>query len=115
MKIFGANWKTTVTGGLQALFTALVTGTLTFPSDWTNPKQVALFALVIIGTFFGIKFATATKDKNVTGGSVQQTVSGGIAKPGTQSLVDETVKTSIQSGEVVTGDQWKAVEPMLNT
>ncbi len=109
IKLFGANWKTTLTGGLQALISALVTGTLTFPSNWHEPKQVVLFALVVAGTFFGISFAKQAKDKDVTGGSVAQTIKGDVAKPGTQTLVDATVKTSIASGEAVTPAQVRAV------
>jgi len=100
-KILGANWQTTLSGGLQALVTALVTGTLTFPSDWSNKGQVTLFVLVVIGTFFGLKFATQAKDRNVTGGTVQQTASGAPALKGTQDLVDLTVKATEESGEKV--------------
>jgi hypothetical protein len=112
-KLLGANWQTTLTGGLQALFTALVTGTLTFPKDWHSPGQVFLFALVVIGTFFGFKFAVATKSKDVTGGSVQQTVDGKLAEPGTQTLVDQTVIASIKSGETVTPEQKRAVQNII--
>lgn len=109
-KLFGANWKTTVTGGLQAVISAIAMGTLTFPSDWKNPQQVALFLLVLLGTFFGVKFAMTAKDKEVTGGITQQTVSGEVADPGTQTLVDETVKASIKSGDLkVTPEQKEAV------
>jgi hypothetical protein len=110
-KILGANWRTTVSGGLQAIITAIVTGAITFPSDWSNPKQVALFACVLLGTFFGVKFALVAKDKNVIGGIIQQTASGAVAKDGTQSLVDATVHATIQSGEPVTPAQRQAVSP----
>lgn len=108
-KLFGANWKTTVTGGLQAVIGAIAMGTLTFPSDWKNPQQVALFFLVLAGTFFGVKFAMTAKDKEVTGGTTQQTVSGAVVEPGFQTLVDETVRGTIQSGEKVTPEQRQAV------
>lgn len=104
-----ANWRTTLTGGLQSILSAIVTGTLTFPTDWHSPRQVALFAAVVVATFFGISFATVAKDKNVVGGTVQQTVSGKVADQGTQTLVDETVKATIKSGEPVTPEQQKAV------
>lgn len=78
-KLFGANWQTTLTGGLQAVFSALVTGALTFPSNWHDPRQVGLFFLVLVGTFFGITFAANAKDKKVTGGLVQQTADGAVA------------------------------------
>lgn len=48
------------------------------------------------------------KDKNVTGGVVQQTASGAIADAGTRSLVDETIKATIKSGEQVTPEQKQA-------
>lgn len=108
-KIFGANWNTTVFGGLQALFSAFVAGTITFPTDWSDKKQVVLFILVIIGTFFGLKFAVDAKSRNVTGGTVQQTTSGARAEEGTQTLVDETVRATLASGEPVTPYQAKAV------
>lgn len=110
MKIFGANWQTTLTGGIQAVITAIVTGAVTFPSDWHNKQQVVVFALAILGAFFGISFAALAKTKSVTGGTVQQTVSGAVAEPGTQSLVDQTVIASIKSGDTdVTSQQRIAV------
>lgn len=111
-KTFGANFKTTVAGGLQALISALVTGTLTFPSNWSDLKQVGLFTLVVISTFFGVKFATSAKDRNVTGGSVQQTV-GGDVSIGPSTSVQETVKTSMTSGEAVTPQQQASVNQRL--
>jgi len=107
-----ANFKTTLTGGLQAIFSALVAGTLTFPTDWSNPKQLALFACVVIGTFFGISFGLQAKDKNVTGGSVQQTMTGAVAKEGTQNLVDQTLIASKASGEELTLEQHEVLSDL---
>ena len=59
-------------GGIQAIITAIIGGTLVFPSDWSDFKQVSLFALVLVGVFFGVKFAMVAKDRSVTGGTVQQ-------------------------------------------
>lgn len=98
-KLFGANWQTALNGGLQALFTSLVTGTLTFPSDWSNPKQVALFVLVVVGTFFGLKFAAAAKDKNVTGGNVQQTTDGSVASHMDQAQSSSVIDTKQAKGK----------------
>lgn len=112
-RIFGANWKTTFTGGLQSVFFAVVTGTLAFPSDWHDPKQVALFVCVFLATFFGVKFAQTAKDKEVTGGVVQQTASGAVADRGTQTLVDETLRATHQSGEKLTDEQKEAIRPTL--
>lgn len=62
-------------------------------------------ATLILFCWNGIK----QKDKNVTGGIVQQTASGAVADPGTQTLVDETIKASINSNEEVTAEQRNAV------
>jgi hypothetical protein len=45
--------------------------------------------------------AVVQKDKNVTGGAVQQTLHGNYAQPGTQTLVDITQESSKLSGESV--------------
>lgn len=111
-KIFGANWQTTVWGGLQAIFTAIVMGTLTFPDDWSDHKKVAIFIGACISTFFGVTFAVKAKSREVTGGTKQQTANGSLAEPGTQSLVDDTIIASIQSGEQVTPEQREGVAGM---
>lgn len=50
--------------------------------------------------------AIQQKAKNVTGGTVQQTVGGDVATAGSQTLVDQTVKASIASGDpAVTQEQ----------
>lgn len=53
------------------------------------------------------------KSKNVTGGSVQQTLDGKFAEPGTQNLVDQTVLGSINSGETVTYEERQAVKTLI--
>lgn len=102
-----ANWKTSVSGIGAAIFSLLSilaalpyeTGGIAnlFPVEW-KPKilQISIIAALILK----IWNSTSQKDKNVTGGSVAQTLDGNIAKPGTQTLVDLTKETSEQSGEV---------------
>src|SRR5690348_13578007 len=112
-KIFGANWQTTLWG-----FIALAAGAIAL-----HPESVAFLPDSIEGWVKGIAglitlisgaaFAVKVKDKNVTGGTVQQTVSGDVASPGTQSLVDKTVIASIHSGEQVTPEQRQAVSTQL--
>lgn len=68
--------------------------------------KIAGIAALILFAWNGIK----QKDKNVTGGIVQQTASGAVAAVGTQSLVDATVKATIASNEPVTPEQRKAVQ-----
>jgi hypothetical protein len=108
-KIFGANWKTTVSG-----FIALATGAIALkpsivdfiPQPW-NGYIVGASNFIVFAS--GGAFALVTKDRNVTGGIVQQTVSGAVAKEGTQTLVDETVKSSVKSGEDISKAQAAAV------
>lgn len=49
------------------------------------------------------------KDKSVTGGTVQQTVNFTPVEPGKQSLVDETVKATVASGQRISPEQAEAV------
>lgn len=116
MKLIGANWQTT----LSAIGTAMAAA-LTFlsgisydlgPISMIIPIEykplivkVAGIATLILWIWNGI----AQKSKNVTGGTVQQTVSGAVAEEGTRSMVDQTVKASIESGEAVTREQRIAV------
>lgn len=117
MKILGANWQTTVSmigGTLGAALTWLSTvsydqGAIAavIPVQYKPiVLKVAGIATLILFCWNGIK----QKDKNVTGGVIQQTVSGAVADPGTQTMVDQTVKASIASGDTkVTPEQKAAV------
>jgi hypothetical protein len=115
-RIFGANWKTTVSGIGAALFGLLTIlaalpyemGDLAnlFPPAW---KAKIAATAAVAAALLKVWNSVAQKSKEVTGGMVQQTVSGAVADPGTQSLVDETVKASIRSGEPVTAEQKNAV------
>lgn len=111
-----ANWRTTVSmigGVLGAALTWLSTvsydqGAIAtiIPIEYKPwVTKIAGIATLALWIWNGIQ----QKSKNVTGGSIQQTMSGAVAEPGTQSLVDETVKASINSGEPVTSEQRNAV------
>lgn len=76
-----ANWRTTLWGSIQSICMGLVTGAVVFPTDWKNPKQDILFVAVVILTGSGVKFALTAKDKQVTGGAVEQDKEGNIASP----------------------------------
>lgn len=111
-----ANWKTSVTmigGTLTGLLTFLSTVSydqgpiaMIIPMEYKPwVFKIAGLASLILFILNGIQ----QKDKNVTGGTTQQTTSGAVADPGTQSLVDATVKATIQSNESVTPEQRAAV------
>lgn len=121
----GANWKTTLWGtiasigaGVVGLCVALSQAAVsTKPGDVDPLMNYILYAIpsnyrayitlcaALIAGIAGQRFAHNAKSKDVTGGTVQQTVSGEIADPGTQTLVDATVKASIASNERVTPEQ----------
>ena len=122
--IVGANWKTAVSGigaGISSLLAVLATISLTpeaqavigFLSESQKVKVAIGGAIAALAFRFWNSFAQ--KSKEVTGGSVQQTMEGAKAKQGTQSLVDETVKGSIASGEPVTSYQALAVADQVTT
>lgn len=117
-KLFGANWQTTVSGigGIIMAFIAWLSTlsydqggiALIIPIEYKPwiVKIAAISSLALLAWN-----AIQQKAKNVTGGTVQQTVSGAVAEPGTQSLVDATVKASIQSGDKeVTPEQKRAAQ-----
>jgi hypothetical protein len=114
----GANWKTTL-GGLGGellnILTILSVAPYTLPTTITDviPAQwkatflsVCLTSKAVVGVWTWWN----TKSKNVTGGTTQQTAGGNVADPGTQTLVDETVKATIKSNEPVTPEQRAAVQ-----
>lgn len=94
----GANWRTW-TSGLVETACLIVIALCALPSDiWSNPRvYIPSAALIIAKTVKDF----VTKDKQVTGGSQMQTLSGAKADEGTQSLVDLTLKASKESGEKV--------------
>jgi hypothetical protein len=107
-----ANWKTTASmigGTLMAALTWLSTLSydqgqlaLLIPVEWKPwVSKIAAIATLILFAYNGIR----QKDKAVTGGTIQQTVNGNVAAPQTQSLVDETVKATVASGEDISVEQ----------
>jgi hypothetical protein len=112
-KWFGANWWTTLWGFITAAAGAIAIRPelIAFLPDSWEPTVSGLALLVTV--IAGGTFAVGVKSKNVTGGTVQQTVSGAAAEPTTQSLVDQTVIASIKSGDpTVTPEQKAAVQPL---
>ncbi len=106
-KIFGANWKTTLSGIGSAIF-SLLTVMAALPDtlgaiSTIIPEQYKHY-LVIVGLVgaTGLKVwnSVAQKSKEVTGGTVQQTTSGAPAAAGTQNLVDMTVKATNETNQM---------------
>lgn len=107
-----ANWRTAISGIGAVVFSALtVLAALPYtlgdiatiiPADW-KPYVVTCGLIGTIG--LRVWNSIAQKSKEVVGGSVQQTMSGAIAKPGTQTLVDQTLVATKASGESVTPEQ----------
>lgn len=113
-----ANWRTTLSAFGAAIFGLLTVvaalpydlGAVAniFPPEW---KANIAIAGAICTTILKVINGICQKDKSVTGGTVQQTVSGMVADPGTQTLVDQTVKASIASDDMgVTQAQRKAAQ-----
>ncbi len=96
----GANWATTLSGigseiGSVLLVLSILPYTLgdlatIIPPAW---KAKMVVVALIAKTLLGVWNSLAQKSKNVTGGDLQQTLDGQIAKPGTQTLVDLTKQT----------------------
>lgn len=125
-----ANWRTTLWGTLSAVSAGILglcvslsqAAISTKPGDVDPLLNYILYSVpskwrayitlgaALVTAVAGQRFATNAKSKNVTGGTVQQTVSGAVADTGTQALVDQTVKASIASGDTeVTAEQKAAV------
>ena len=95
--ILGANWKTTVSGVGTAIFTLLTVlaalpyelGDIAtiFPPQW---KAKIAIAGAIAALILKVWNSVVQKDRNVTGGDVQQTLDGDKAPKGRQTLVDLT-------------------------
>lgn len=88
--IFGANFRTSAWGGITLVATAIA-----FKPDLIAflPDSIESYVSGICGLIAFISggaFVLNTKDRQVTGGRVQQTLDGVPAQPGTQTLVDIT-------------------------
>lgn len=109
-KLLGANWWTTLWGSITAIAGVIA----------ARPEVIAFLpdryegtvsgVAVFITAVAGIIFAHGVKSKEVTGGTVQQTISGSPAEPGTQDMVDLTVKATKESGENVP-EQYRTPPP----
>lgn len=88
MTIFGANWRTSVSGYIETACLVII-ALCALPTEyWANPRVwIPAVALIISKTIKD----TLTKDKNVVGGSVQQDVSGATVPPNKASLVRQTI------------------------
>ena len=116
MTILGANWKTTVSGIGAMIFAALTAlaglpytlgdvATIIPPEYKAKVFTASLIATAILKVWNSI----VQKDRNVVGGTVQQTVNGTPVEPGKQDLVDATVKATVASGEHISPEQAAAV------
>jgi hypothetical protein len=100
-RIFGANWKTTLTAAGTALMAAItfLSGisydqgpiALVIPPKYKpTVTMIAGGCTLILWVWNGIH----QKSSDVTGGKHQQTLDGDLAQPGTQTLVDLTKASS---------------------
>lgn len=90
VRLFGANFKSSAWG-----LVTLVSGAVALHPEYVVFLPDTIEGWVkgicgIIALITGSAFVLQVKDKNVTGGNVQQTLDGAPAKPGTQTLVDIT-------------------------
>lgn len=112
----GANWKTTLSGVSGEIFWVL---TVLSIAPYSMGDLSMIIPPKVKGTIASLGMTAAAilkiwnafrqKDKDVTGGDTQQTLDGSLAKPGVQTLVDETVKATINSGGTVTPEQRQSV------
>lgn len=100
----GANWATTISG----IGAAVGFGLTTLAGLSYQFGDIASFFPPAVKKWVTIISALSTvalkiwnsleqKSRNVTGGNVQQTTSGDLAKPGTQNLVDATQQSPAAS------------------
>jgi hypothetical protein len=108
--LFGANWKTSASGYI-AIASAIIHGKPQL-IEWIAEPARGIIWGVSEYVFFGAAatFVLRAKDKNVTGGSTQQTIRGAKADEGTQTMVDQTLVASKASGEKLTPAQEAVVK-----
>lgn len=110
-----ANWQTTVSM-IGGVFMASLTWLANVSYDMgpiamvipVKYKGTVTLVAGVAALFLFIWNGIQQKTKSVTGGTTQQTKSGAVADAGTQSLVDATIKASIQSGDTTVTDEQKA-------
>jgi hypothetical protein len=88
LKPFGASWRTSLSGLIAVTTTVIATqpALITF-----LPIAIQSWVRGIVGLIAAISaayFALNTKDKQVTGGTVQQTAEGDVAMGKSASVVD---------------------------
>ena len=97
-KLFGANWKTTVSGIGSAIF-GLLTMLAALPYDLGSIASIippewkpTLLKVGIIATLLlRVWNSMQQKDKSVTGGTTQQTADGSVADPDKVKGVSQSV------------------------
>lgn len=92
-KILGANWETTLWGGIFALSAAIAASPtlIAFLPDSIEGYVRGFAGLVVAGS--GLKFAVEAKSRNVTGGTVQQTTEGCVASRSSQAESSAVIET----------------------
>ena len=98
-KIFGASWSTALSGYIT-MFSFIIHEKPTIIHWIPEPFQGIIWNVsewLFVGGIGAI--ALRAKDKNVTGGSRQQTVEGKLAAEGTQNIVDLTVQATEETQE----------------
>ena len=93
-KLFGASWSTALSGYIT-MFSFIIHEKPTIIHWIPEPFQSIIWNLsewLFVGGIGAI--ALRAKDKNVTGGSVQQTLTGKLVPLGEQNLVDLTKAAS---------------------
>ncbi len=94
-KIFGANWKTSLSGIGSAIF-GLLTMLAALPYDLGSIATVIpvewkskLVTIGVVATLvLRVWNSMLQKDKNVTGGTVQQTADGSVAVAPSSSVIE---------------------------
>ena len=100
-KLIGANWKTTVSGIGSALF-GLLTMLAALPYDLGNiatvipPDWKSKIVTVGVVATLGLRVwnSLQQKDKNVTGGTTQQTADGSVASRSAQAESSSVIETT---------------------
>ncbi len=92
-KLLGANWQTTVWGWVTLLAgaIALYPQSVDFLPDSIKGYVKGIAGLIALVT--GATFAAKVKDKNVTGGTIQQTADGSTASRSAQAQSSSVIET----------------------
>jgi hypothetical protein len=110
--LWGANWRTSLSGYV-AIGSAIIHGKPQLIEWIPEPTRGIIWAIseyVFLGA--AAAFVIRAKDKSVTGGSTQQTISGAKADAGAQTMVDQTLLATKASGEPLTPQQEAIVKQL---